>query len=526
MLRTTWTLRPAALRIASAFAVLAIVAGTMTTSGAHITDGVSFEEHFEYASGTPLLQSANGSQWILDPPVPAGWIVETRPTALNTGTLGTMSVLAAKQKQGPPLDPIAFVTKNIGNFVAQTQAAFDGTVPANSGIGIVFHAAIDPNTSTIDRNNLYLFTSINTTPNPRTFPTGHAFMIFKRNQGTYYMAAPPVHTYVDFSNSTLHTYKVGMSGQRIQAWVDGLQFFDIQDTAGSDTIAGGYSMPGPAIVTGAIGLRTSRTAALFDDLFVVGAPAYEARAQAVNVYGRLGTDTGVNTALLQAPAGTERVITGGDSGWQYHDHDFTQSISGPAVSGPAPIGAAAIVTSGKDGVTTTSAQLAGITGIFSDPSMKTFVTISADLAKAVASASCVGTNSTVDVVNFTWAVLSFQHSQPDLANPTEAPTVQQGNVTRLNAPPNMSVLDPNNSTGPAPMVGPVDPNTAISGAPVRITLHSRRTSTDPQRVEAAAIRITFFTDSLSGPNNVRTPGNVLADVALGDATAGKLCVAL
>jgi hypothetical protein len=421
---------------------------------------------------------------------------------------------------------MAFVTKNIGNFVAQTQAAFDGSLPQNSGIGIVFHAAVDPNTNFIDRNNLYLFTSVNTTPNPRTFPTGHAFMLFKRNEGTYYIAAPPVNTYLDFSNNRLHTYKVGMSGQRIQAWVDGLQMYDIEDTQGADTIPGGYSMPGPAIVTGAIGLRTSRTKALFDDVFIVGSPAYEARAAAVNVYGRLGTESGLNPNNQSTPLGTEVMQAGGDSGWQYHTHDFSQSITGPALTGPVPVAAASLATTGADGVTTSGAQVTGVAGMVSDPAMKTFVTISADLLKAVATAACDGTNSMVDVVNFSYQVLSYQHSQPDPAHPTEEPSVQQGNITRFNAPPNMNLMDPNNSVGSLPMVGPADPNTAMAGAPVRITLHSRRTSNQPQRVEAAAIRITFFAQGTTGPNNVRAPGAIVADVALGDATAGKLCVSL
>jgi hypothetical protein len=507
MLRKSWTLRPAWLRTATAFAVLGVLLGTITTSGAHVSQATGFEDHFEYPSGTPLLQAPTGSNWVLDPPVPAGWIVEKRATSFNQQALGSMSVLAAKQKQGPPLDPIAFVKKSFGNFVAQTQAAFDGGVPNNSGIGIVFHAAMDPNTGIIDRNNLYLFTSINTTPNSKTFPTGHAFMLFKRNEGTYYMAAPPKHTYVDFSAGSLHTYKVGMSGQRIQAWVDGIQMFNIEDTSGPDPIAGGYSMPGAPIVLGAFGLRTSRTAALFDDVFVIGSPAYEARAAATSVYGKLGLETGFNTVAGGIPAGVEKMLSGGDSGWQYHDHDFSNTVSGPSLNGPSPVAAAVLGTSGADGTTTSGAQVAGIAGMFSDPDMKTFVSISADVLKAVATASCTGTNSKVDVVNFTYQVLSFQTTQSDPAHPTEEPSVQQGSITRLNAPPETNVLDPN-STGPS--------------SPVKITLHSRKVSTDPQRVEAAAIRITF----LASPSSTGTPGNIEADVAIAHSIAGRLCEAL
>lgn len=540
MLRKNRALHPASLRAAVTFAVGALLLGTMTVSGAHVSPVTSFEDHYEcppnqtQCNDSPLTDSngnpATSAAYFLDPPVPAGWTIRRVATSLNTSALGSMRVLVASQMQGPPLDPLAFVKKAFGNFVAQVQAAFvpdsQGRIGNNSGIGIAFHAAIDPNTGFIDRNNLYLFTSINTTPNARTFPTGHAFMLFKRAQGTYYMAAPPVNTYLDFSNRLLHTYKVGMSGGRIQAWVDGLQIFDIVDSPGADTIPGGYSMPGPPIVSGAVGLRTSMTGALFDDLFIVASPAYEARSTVLNVYGKVGSQTVVSAAGTQMPLGTEQVARGGDSGWQYHDHDFTSGTNGPSLGGPAQAAFASISTSGQDGITTSSAQVTGITGFFSDPAMKTFVSISADVVKAVATAACAGTNSLVDVVNFTYDVLSYQNSQPDPAHPTEEPMIRQGNVTRFNVPPETNAFDPANSVGPLPTVGPVDPNSALaSGIPVRITLHSRRVSTDPQRVEAAAIRITFLAQNTT-VNNVSSPANVVADIAIGDAIAGKLCVSL
>lgn len=501
----------------AAFGVFAALLGSLMLSEAHVQDPNGFQDDFNYPNGTPLTLAPTAASWQLSPNVPSGWVIETRPTTLNTSTLGTMAVLVGKQRHGGLNEPIAFVKQSWSNFVFSTQAAYDRIVPPTSGVGMVFRAGVDPNTGAIDRNNLYLFTTINIFL-PRSFPTGHAFMLWKRVAGSWFQAAPPIHSYVDFSNSRLHTYKVAMTGSRIQAWVDGLQVLNVEDTPGSDAQPGGYQMPGPAYATGAVGLRTSGTAALFDDVVIAGAPAYEARAAAVNMYGQAGLDSSHrsgNAQIGDVPLGLEETLAGGDGGWQYHGHDFLAETGGAVASGP--LGTALLHTDGTDGTTTSSAQLAGLAGVFTDPNGRTTVTITADLIRARATASCIGTSSTVDVVNLNWEVVSRDQN--------DEPYVNQGNVTRLGAGPNTNLLQPSNTVGPLPSAGPVDPNGAFSSSPVRITLHSRRSTNAHQRVDVAAIRITFFqrTSGNLPPPNESTPGIVVADVALGNVVAGRLC---
>lgn len=520
-----------AVRFAIGLAVAAVLLGSLRPSPAHTANG--FEDHFQAPNGVPLIMGPTGANWVISPDdttTKFKWVIETRPTAVNVAQLGTMSVLVDRSTAASPNEPIAFLKKEYSNFVVQSQAAFDRTVPVNSGVGLVFRAPIDPNTGAIDRNNLYLLTSVNAAPNPRTFPTGHAFMIFKRVAGVYYMAAPPVNTWTDFANSRFHTYKVAMESNHIQAWIDGFKIFDLADRPGDDKLSptSPYTMPGPAFVSGAVGLRASRTQALFDDFVVSGSPAYEGRAAALNIYGQVGLErAGPSTTQTgNIPAGVDQGVSGGDTGFQYHDHDFNQPVNGP-LSGPGgSLAVASLFTKGTTDPetqaqqTTSAAQVAGFSGVFTDPNGRGTVTLSADLIRAHATGSCEGTNSTVDVVNLMWEVV---YRDAELH-----PVTTQGSTTRFNAPPNTNLLDPRSQTGPIPDPdgenAGINPDEAFGGFsaqfPVRITLHSRQTASQPQRIEAAAIRISFLT---STNVNGSTPGTIMADVAIANVVAGKLC---
>lgn len=510
--------------IAAAVAVLSL--GTLAPAPADTNGG--FEDHFNAPSGTLLMNSPAAASWTVDPSIfNSQWVIESRPTTLNTAQLGTVSVLVNRSRANVPNDPMAFVKKDLANFVFQAQAAFDRTVPINSGVGVVFRAPVDPNTGVIDRKNLYLLTSVNAAPNPRTFPTGHAFMVFKRVAGQYFMAAPPVNTWTDFSNSKFHTYKVSMVNQHIQAWIDGMKIFDLVDSPGDDQTAPNspYKMPGPAFVAGAVGLRAGGTQALFDDVIVASSPAYEGRATAMRMYGQAGLErAGANSQQTgQIPAGTDQDVAGGDTGFQYHDHDFNNAVNGPLATPGGPLAVASVYTLGEtdetSGLETTrsAAEIAGFGGVFSDPSGRTTVTISADLIRANASASCQGTASSVDVVNLTWEVVYKDANGNVLTS--------QGNTTKLNAVPNTNLMDPRNQTGslPQPVPNGPDPNGSFDQFPVRITLHSLSTSSEPQRMDAAGIRIAFLQSTNVAPDRAQAPGNITADVALANVVAGKLC---
>ncbi len=511
-------------RLALALVATSISLGTVVTAPADTSGG--FEDHFEAPNGTLLIHSPQAAMWTVDPSnLASQWVIESRPTTANVAQLGTVSVLVNRSKAITPNEPIAFVKKEMGNFVMEARAAFDRTVPVNSGVGIVWRAPVNPNTGEIDRKNLYLLTSVNAAPNPRTFPTGHAFMVFKRVAGTYYMAAPPVNTWTEFSNSKFHSYKVTMVDDRMQAWIDGVKIFDLVDSPGDDNPTGGpYKMPGPAFAAGAVGVRSSGTQALFDDLVVASSPAYEGRAAVLNMYGQAGLHAaGLNTQPTgQVPAGIEQQLAGGDTGFKYHDHDFNTSSNGPLASPVGNIAIGALYTKGEIDpetgleTTTSAAEVAGFGGTFSDPLGRTTVTISGDLIRANATASCQGTTSLVDVINLTWEVV-YKDSSGNV-------WMSEGNTTKLTAPPNTNLLDPRNHTGVLPSVpnGP-DPNTSFDQIPVRITLHSRMSSTQPQRMEVAGIRISFLQTTNVAPDRANVPGNIVADVALANVVAGKLC---
>lgn len=511
---TDWARRPVAVRAALSLVALMMMLGTLGASQAHVTGASSFEDDFEYDNNVPLTSAPSAAYWQISPHVPSGWTVGARPATLNMAALGTMNVLAASQKQGPPLEPIAFVKKPFGNFEVQVQAAWDRSVPPSSGVGVVFRAAIDPVSGLADRNNLYLFTAV--AGPTRFYPTGKAFELWKRVAGTYYKMTEHVNTFIDFGNNRLHTYKVSMSGTRIMAWVDGLMVFNVVDSPGDDGNGVGnvYKAPGPAFASGAVGLRTSGTQALFDDLVVVGDPGYEGRATALNVYGKTGYHAVVGSA---AGPGAEQGAAAGDSGFRYEDHDYSADVN--ALSLPdlenGSLGAAVFHVEGTAGTQTSKAQVLGFATTLTDENKRVVVNIAADAIRATGVSSCSGASSTVDVVNLTWQVI--------YSDANGQPVSQQGSVTQLGAAPNQNLLDPANTTGPLPTIGPYNPNPTLATAPVKIVLHSRQLTTDPHRVEAAALRVTFYANADGNVPNRSTPAIVSIDVAIGDVVAGVIC---
>lgn len=492
-------------RLGLCLLVLALTASVILDAGAHAT-GNGYSDNFEYANVPAPLKAGVSDPWQVSF---GSWIVEARPDPSNP--LGTMKALSQKNTAGPPSDPIAFVrNRNFSQLIVQVRAGEDKH-NRNSGIGVVFRAPVDPNTGLADRRNLYLFTTVKTGVNPRTFPTGRAFALFKRVGGTYYLAAVK-HTYYDPPERPpqAHIFKVVMAGGHILAYVDGVLQIEVTDTP-EDDVNGTMSMPGPPFASGTVGLRTSATRAWFDDFTVIGDPAYEGRAAAFDGY----VTGGINQL------GTEQSLTGGDTGFQYHDHDFPSGPGGSPTGFPegtliGPVGTsdgtlaagATLRTVGKGGVVTSTAMLVGVVGGLQTPlgSGNLSISITASAVNAEAKADCFGTSSKVDVVDFTYEIV--------FTDAGGTPVVREGKITRVSAPPNTVVLsDP---------VG--------DGGLLTITLHWRRTSSEPVRVDAAAVRIQVLQRTPGSPApgvpQVGTGGPTAVDVVVGNVVAGRLCTPL
>lgn len=473
-----------------------------------------YSDTFDYATAGPMNEvPVNQDYWQTFPtatdgsPVPNLWMVGSVQTSSLGGPGSEIKALRQKSTATGANDPIAFVRNgNWQNMAVEVRAAFDGP-SQDSGIGIVFRAPVDPNTGIADRNNFYLFTSTAQVPHPELCPTGRCVAVFKRVGGAYFLAAIKP-TFLNFVSSNgpaeSHIYKVVMSGNRIQCYVDGRLMIDITDTPGDDISGTRFAMPGPMFANGTVGLRSSRTRAWFDDFTVMGDSerAYEGRAAAMTTYGQVGA--GSTGAVLQA--------TAADTNFHYHDHDFPTGPStegtfiGPTSPGNGFAGGALVKTTGKDGTTTSSAQLFGFSGTVTQsmPDGTTIdVTMISDTISARAATNCEGTPTTkVELLNFSYLVV--------VKNAQGLPLVNEGKVTQVVPPPNTVISDPQSN-----------------GGYVRIVLNSQRTTTDPKRADVSAIQIDFLQRPLtvgSGGSTLANTGITYASVQLANVVAGRLCM--
>lgn len=505
----SWT----AHRFAVATLALAIGLAPLGFSAADIQGGLvnGYSDAFDYPNVT-LAQNAalDPARWQTFPvasngaPVANVWVVGGVQTS-TVGIGGEIKALKQRTTATPPNDPIAFVRNgNWQNMVVQVRAAFEGP-SVNSGIGIVFRSPVDPLTGSADRNNFYLFTAVTQTPDPQFCTTGRCVALFKRVGGAYFRAAVKP-TYLNFTNpngpAESHLYKIVMSGNRIQAFVDGLLLIEVEDSPGDDIVGTSFAMPGPMIANGTVGLRTSGTRAWFDDFVVMGDSdrAYEGRAAAVSTYGQVGA--GAN--------GTVVAVTGADTNFQYHDHDFPQGNStegtfvGPAAPGSGFTGGALVQTKGTNGTTTSNAQLVGFSGTMTQAmpdGNSVSVTILSDTISASASASCEATSTNVKLLNFSYLIV--------VRNPNGIPLLSDGKTSEANPPPNTTIADPN-----------------TNGGYVRITLNYQKVTADPRRADVSAVRIDFLQRKLavqSGESTIADTGVTTAVVMLSNVVAGRLC---
>ena len=499
------------------------VAAAPVVVNAHVTGPMSggYSDKFDYPQ-TPAELDRNA--WQVSPEANNVWMVEPVTTS-GAGASSTIKALRQKTTASVPLEPIAFVRNEAGweNMIIQVRAAFEGA-SQDSGVGIVFRSPVDPLTHTADRNNFYLFTSVVTAASskPEGFATGRGFALFKRVGGQYYSAAKK-DTYLSLapananSMADAHDYKVIIATSadteraRILCYVDGVLMIDVTDHPDDD----GGRLPGPMFAGGTVGLRTARTKAWFDDFTVIASPAYEARAAAMTFYGQVGN--GSRTSLPAGNVAFDGVGVAqafGDTGFQYHNHDFPQpgSTEGTAVSPLSPsngvILGAILQTSGQAGVASATAQILGGAGSFvqSLPDGTTVdIVFDFDAISAFAAADCLATRSEVSIASLVYTIV--------VRTPSGEPIINEYKGTQFNPPPNTVASDP-----------------ATNGGYVRVTLNWQLPTAEPRRTDAAAIRIDIL-DSAAEVVGPSTPAGALkvatgataATIMIGHVTAGRLC---
>jgi hypothetical protein len=472
---------------------------TPVLGNAHVSGGLAngYSDNFNYEA-TP--SELDPGPWQASPNAENVWVVDTVASA-GLGQATSIKALRQKTTGSIPNEPIAFVRNgNWENMIVEVRAAFEG-VSQDSGVGLVFRSPVDPVLNTPDRNNFYLFTSVVTAASNREggFATGKGFGLYKRVGGQYYQAAKAdTNLALQSSNAgtaaEAHTYKVIIATSadteraRILCYVDGIIVIDTIDTPGDD----GGRLPGPMFASGTVGLRTARTKAWFDDFIVIGAPAYEARAAAITVYGQPGN----------------HVV--GDTAFQYHDHDFPQpgSTEGTAASPLSPgngfIGGAILQTSGHSGVAEAYAQIFGAAGTFTQmlpDGTAIDLSLNANAIEARARSDCMASSTAVTIASLGYSVV--------VKAPDGQPVLNEFKGTQLTPSPNMVVADP-----------------YTNGGLVKVTLNYQIKTADPRRTDAAAIRIDIFGGSVDTPSGKAGTGTAIATIMIGHVTAGRLCAML
>ena len=104
------------------------------------------------------------------------------------------------------------------------------------------------------------------------FPTGKAFMLWKRIARGYYLVDTRIaSTYLNLRDP--HDYKVIMTGGRILCYVDGRLVIEYTDIPSPDEQTKDARLPGVPSDSGLVGLRSTGARVWFDNFSVVGRDA-------------------------------------------------------------------------------------------------------------------------------------------------------------------------------------------------------------------------------------------------------------
>ncbi|MFA5891185.1 MAG: family 16 glycoside hydrolase [Actinomycetota bacterium] len=489
--------------------VLALGLAVSGTGVAHpITSG--FQTNFDVEAPGPLPGTNPTDSWEIKS---GAWTVEDQSMS-DTPTAGANRVLVQQSRAAVPNEPMLFVRGRVfRTFTAEVTAAIMdsqtalGDLPPGVSVGMVFRAPVTEGVA--DKDNLYLFSAVVTGING-DFPTGKIYALWKRiGRGYFLLSTKMAPTWADLSKP--HRYKVVVAGGRIQAFVDGRMVIDHTDVPSGDTPTAADPFPGLPYDSGAVGLRTSGTRAWFDNFTVVGDGAYEGRANAGDVYASHGENGQVRRGTsMQATQELDRYrADAADTGYQYSEDDFEEakvtSLDNPG--GGSPSAGATLRTFASRGKVTSEVRLAGVSVAFADPSQKVVVSIGAQSLETVASATCTATASAVNLQNASISIL--------LSNPGQGV--------------------PDTVIGPIPLRESYQPNTVIFDQPgyVSIVAHARSATSEPKRVDVAALKIVIAgagvmipAQNLPVPNGrtsaVSMPSPAL-EFTLGQAVAGRYC---
>ncbi|HEX9774480.1 MAG TPA: hypothetical protein VGB83_02730 [Actinomycetota bacterium] len=392
-----------------------------------------------------------------------------------------------------PNEPIVYIRDtSFRNFAVQVTAALIDDCLSCS-VGFTFRAPILSD-HTADPNNLYLFTAINT-GYIGGFPTGKAFMLWKRVGQGYFMLSNKIsHTNADLTQP--HDYKVIMSGGRIEAYVDGRLIIEHRDKPSGDTPTNSDPFPGLPFDEGAIGLRTSAGRAWFDDLIVIADDAYEGRSALVDSY----LDLGVGGEVKKGAGGTVSRIAGLDrtrtidTGYVYDDMRFDEGLVRTLGGEGFEAGASLQTFVDANQTVVSRARINRLSAVFADPTNQVSVLVEGVKIDATATASCEGTTSRVDLARSEFMVtIAGDGSRPDTV------------------------------IGPFSLSSSYPPNSLLYTLPgtVQVIAHRYRATTEPQRVETSALAIIFPGSEIEGANGARAPDQV---ISIGSVVAGRYCI--
>lgn len=517
------------IRLAAAMLALGIA---IPGAGAHASSPNAFFDDFESYPIGALPGSLTTHPWEVKNGV---WKVGLQQATDASPTQDSNKILIQDSRASTASngdEPIAFVRAlSFRSFTIQVTAAMMdsqnilGDLPDFSSAGIVFRAPVFDGIA--DKDNLYLFSAVIGQPT-KQMPTGKAYQLFKRVARCYFPVdrcagskqelALVSSTWADFSKP--HDYKVVVTRGHIQCFVDGRLVIEHTDIPSPDQSTVDDPLPGLPFDTGAVGLRTSGTRAWFDNLKVVGNDAYEARANAFDVYTNYGASGagpqgGIRrggTVLLSQQLGATG-MNPVDTGFVYSDQPtFNRSVVSPIVNpGDAqPLAGITLGAVAANDTVTSTARMSALNFTSTEPTSRVSVVVRADGFNLTASASCTSIASSLNLYNATISIT--------IQNPDKTPVT---------------------SIGPFPLSQSYPPNSVLFNKPgvVSVTAHWRLASLPPNRIDAAALRISFPEGQtkiesqqvgLPGtPVNVRTPEtsiqNPPLEFTLAEVVAGRYC---
>jgi hypothetical protein len=499
--------------------------------GAHASSSSnSYFDNFDSYTLGPLPGSLPTDNWESETGL---WRVEQQQATDAAPTQDSNKILVQESKASTAAngaEPVTFVrAKAFHSFTAQVTAAMMdpqnvlGDLNQGASVGMVFRSPLTDGLA--DKDNLYLFSAIVTGVAPG-FPTGKAYGLFKRvGRGYYPQAFAPANaslfssTWADFTKP--HDYKVVVALGHIQCFVDGRLVIDHTDIPSPDQATDADPFPGLPFDNGAVGLRTSGTRAWFDNFKVVGNDAYEARANLLDIYtnygiagtgGPQGSIRRGGTVLLSQQLGYSG-LDPLDTGFVYSDSaPFENSVISPLVNpgDGQPLAGVLLGVNGAGDAATATARVSALNLTFTEPTSKVTVILKAKGLELAATASCTGYDS---MLNFYDAVIYVKIASPDKS--------------------------PDTVIGPFPLALSYKPNSVIFDKPgiVTITAHWRLANPPPNRVDVAALKISFpegrtvlqaQTIGVQGtPVFTRTPETTMQlpplEITLAQVVAGRYC---